>query len=283
MTLREKVLAVMDKRNIIGQPDYPIEHNGGIDGGDSINRMGHYHFLLEANKRIGNNIGDREDLPSRTKYEYEIQLSEFECKNSKGNYRRHPEETKFGIAFYCNGTYDGVMSRDQTIPLIISLAVLGMYRRLGMYFLRHLMRGLLFTTNTRQNALTLKSKKLPDLTGPEFLGLFIRSNAITGITLYPLLFVSDFFTLVGSIIRRFQPLISKNGNINDDVINHLSICIYGAMNYPTPIIWIANKINSYENLMEKLKFYCGDAEDNRWRRLTFFIDLYEQLMTKYMK
>jgi hypothetical protein len=282
MSLKYQVLSAMDKRGIIGQPDYPKQHNGGIDGGDSINRMGHYHFLIEANKKIGNNIGERENLPSRTYVEYEVQLNEFECPKSKGNYRRHPEVTKFGIAYYCNGTYDGVMSRDQSIPLVISLIVMGMYKRLGMYFLRHLMRGLLFTTNTRINALSLKTKKLPDFTGPEFWALYIRSNPITGILLYPLLCLFDLETLLGSIVRRNQKLIDGK-KINDDVINHLTVCIFGAMNYPTPVMWLANKVNNYNDLLEKLKYYCGADERNLWRKIPFFVDLYEPLMARYMK
>lgn len=283
MSLKNKVLASMDDYMIIGQQDYPVEHNNGIDGGDSINRMGHYHFLIEANKEIGNDIAEREDLPSRTKCDYEEQLNLFECPKSKGNYRRHPEVTKFGIAYYCNGTYDGVMSRDQSIPLVISLAFMGMYKRLGMYFLRHLMRGLLFTTNTRQNALSLKTKKLPDFTGPEFWALYIRSNPITAILLYPLLCLFDIETLIGAIVRRLQPLKSKSGKINDDVINHLTVSIYGAMRFPTPIMWLANKINNYDDLLEKLKYYCGDHPTHTWRKITFFVDLYEPLMTKYIK
>lgn len=278
MSLRNQVLASMDRIHIIGQQDYPKKHNGGIDGGDSINRMGHYHFLLDANKKIGNDIGVRENLPSRTKGEYESQLKMFECKDSKGNYRRHPTKTEFGIADYCNGTYDGVMSRDQTIPLLISFAVLKMYKRLGMYFLRHLMRGLLFTTNTRKNALSINTKKLPDFTGPEFLGIYIRSNPITGILLYPLLLVSDLFTVGGSIIRRFQDVKD-----NDDVINHLTICIYTRMNYPTPLTFLANKINDYDDMLYKLKYYCGAAETNKWRKIPFYVDLYEPLMAKYIK
>lgn len=276
--MRESVLKAMDAYQIIGQQDYPIEHNGGIDGGDSINRMAHYHFLIKANKNIGNDIAERENLPSRQPSEYEDQLGLFECKNSKGNYRRHPEETKFGIAYYCNGTYDGVMSRDQTTPLIISLISLKMYKRLAMYFLRHLMRGLLFTTNTRQNALSLKTKKLPDFTGPEFWGLYIRSNPLTAILLYPLLCLFDVETLIGSIVRRFQPIISKNGTVNDDVINHLTIAIFQAQNYPTPISYLALKINRYDDMLAKLTMYCCE-----WRKIPFYVDLYNPLMIKYIK
>jgi len=65
MTLKEKILKVMDSYGIIGQPGYPNDHNNGIDGGDFINRMSHYHFLLQANKYIGNNIGDREQMQDR--------------------------------------------------------------------------------------------------------------------------------------------------------------------------------------------------------------------------
>lgn len=286
MTLREQVLASMDNYMIIGQQGYPKEHNDGIDGGDSINRMSHYKFLIDANDEIGNHIGTKEDLPSRTLCDYEEHLNLFECQNSKGNYRRHPERTKHGIAWYCNGTYDGVMSRDQSIPLIIAMGFAGLHKRIGGFFLRHLMRGLLFTTNTRPNFVELKPKKIPDLTMFEFWALYIRSNKITGILLYPLLVVFDIETLIGAIIRRLQPLktVRKDRTIiNDDVINHISICIYGSMRYPTPVMYLANRINSYDDLMEKLKFYCGAADENKWRKIPFFVDLYDPLMIKFIK
>lgn len=273
MSLKDQVLASMDALLIIGQQDYPIEHNGGIDGGDSINRMGHYHFLIDANKKIGNDIAERQELPSRYVGSYEEQLKLFECPNSKGNYRRHPVKTRHGIADYCKGTYDGVMSRDQTTPLLISFVVLGMYKRLGMYFLRHLMRLLLFTTNTRKNDIVLNKKKLPDLTGPEFWGIYIRSNPVTAILLYPLLCIFDLETLIGSVIRRNQS-VEKD----DDVINHLTMCIFQAQNYPTPISYIARKINKYDDMMAKLKSYCSG-----WRKIPFFVDLYEPLVSKYIK
>lgn len=282
MSLRKQVLKTMDSYGIIGQSGYPKDHNDGIDGGDSINRMGHYHFLIEANKRIGNDIGEKENLPSRSFIEYEVQLDNFECYKSKGNYRRHPVKTEKGIAWYCNGTYDGVMSRDQSIPLVISLAFMKMYKRLGMYFLRHLMRGLLFTTNTRPNANYLKPKKFPDFTGPEFWALYLRSNLVTAVLFYPLLCLFDLETLLGSVIRRFQPLISKKGKVNDDVINHLTVCIYGRLKYPTPTIWLACKINSYQDMMEKLKYYWGDHPKHNWRQSPYFVNLYEPLVRKFM-
>ena len=152
-----------------------------------------------------------------------------------------------------------------------------------MYFLRHLMRLLLFTTNTRKNDVKLNPKKLPDFTGPEFWGLYIRSNPITGILLYPLLCLLDIETLAGSIFRRLQPLKSSDGKINDDVINHLTVCIFQAQNYPTPVSYLALKINSYDDMLEKLKYYCGAAEENKWRKISFYVDLYEPLMAKYIK
>ena len=145
MTLRDQVLFAMDDLGIIGQPPYSDVPNK-IGGGDSINRMSHYHFLIEANNRTGNNIAELADLPLREVNNYEESLQLFECPDCSGNYRRHP--TDIGND-YCNGTYDGIMTRDQTLPLLVAMAYLGLYKRLGMHFLRHAMRLFLFTTNTR--------------------------------------------------------------------------------------------------------------------------------------
>ncbi len=271
MTLRDQILKTMDTLRIIGQPGYPVDHNGGIDGGDSINRMGHYHFLIEANKDIKNDLAELEDLPDRTIEHFNKKMALFECPNSKGNYRRHPTN---GWASFCNGTYDGVMSRDQSIPTVISLGYTKNYKRLTMFFLRHLMRGLLFTTNTRKNAPNpeeFKKKKRPDFTGPKSWALYLRGFPILGYMLYPLLCVLDLFLLAGSIVWLFR-------RQDKDIINHTAILIFSRLRVPTPISWLASKILSKEYVLDKLTSYWCD-----WRKSCYFVDLYRPLVNKFMR
>lgn len=269
MTLREQVLMTMDETGIIGQVDWPKDWNGGVDGGDSINRMAHYHFLIEANNQIGNNIADLADLPFRTKEDYEDLLKLFECQNSPGNYRRHPTND---WSAYCNGTYDGNMSRDQSLPLIMSMAYLGFYRRLGMYFLRHAMRLFLFTTNTRKNNVNPKETpwKLPDITGPEFFSVYLRCNPVLGYLLYPLLCVLDLELLVGSILWNYR-------TENDDIIQHSSSLIFSNLRVRTPISWLATKVISKKLVLKKLEHYWCN-----WRKSCYFVKLYEPLLDKIM-
>lgn len=267
--LRNQVLDTMDEAGIIGQVDWPEDWNGGIDGGDSINRMAHYHFLIEANNSIGNNVADLANLPFRTKEDYSELLKLFECPESSGNYRRHPTND---WSAYCNGTYDGNMSRDQSLPLVISLAFMGFNKRLLMYFFRHLMRLLLFTTNTRKNGEdpTKTRWKLPDLTGPEFLSVYLRANPVLGYLLYPVLCVLDLELLLGSVLWRYRK--------SDDIINHATSLIFANIRVQTPISWLAAKILSKDMVLSKLKTYwCS------WRKSCYYVNLYEPLINKIMK
>lgn len=271
MTLREQVLHTMDPLGIIGQTGHPEDVNGTIDGGDSINRMSHYHFTIEANKEIGNNIADLANLPSRTKKDFEEDLILFECPDSPGNYRRHPTD---GWASFCGGTYDGNMSRDQSFPLIIAMAFMGMYKRLGMYFIRHLMRGLLFTNNTRKNGKEPSETpwKLPDLTGPEFFSVYLRAIPILGYLLYPILCILDLELLVSAFVW------SKFRKDDDDIVNFCDSLIFANMRVKTPISYLATKLVSKQLIIDKLKsHWC------HWRESCFFVNLYEPLIERFVK
>lgn len=271
MTLREQVLFTMDDLGIIGQVDWPEDWNGGIDGGDSINRMSHYHFTIEANKAIGNNIAELADLPFRTRQDFEEDLELFECPNSKGNYRRHPSND---WSSYCNGTYDGNMSRDQTFPLIIAMAFMGFYKRLGMYFLRHLMRGLLFTNNTRKNGVSPSKTpwKLPDLTGPEFWSVYLRAIPVLGYLLYPILCVLDLELLVSAVLWQHY---RKD---DDDITNFCDSLVFSNLRVRTPVSYLATKLVSKKLIMDKLKSHWIS-----FRKSPYFVDLYEPLIDYFVK
>lgn len=269
MTLRDQVLAAMDDLGIIGQPDY--RGISDIAGGDSINRMAHYHFLIEANKKIGNNIADLANLPFSSLESYRESLEMFECPNSPGNYRRHPTDPG---NTYCNGTYDGIMSRDQTMPLLITLGFFAMYHRLGMYFLRHAMRLFLFTTNTRGIVVNPGEykKKIPDITGPMTWSTYLRGVPAIGYLLYPVLCVLDLELLIGAYIWK------KYRQDDNDIINYATMLIYANLQVRTPVSYLATKVISRKLVMGKLKdYWCG------WRNTCFYVDLYEPLITRILK
>ena len=225
MTLRDEVYFTMDPTGIIGQSGYPMSHNGGIDGGDSINRMAHYRFLINANKKIGNNIGDRESLPNRSGIHHEVDLMRFECK-IKGVYRRHHDPDHPYNAGYCNGIYDGNQSRDQETPNLIAMGVFKMKKRVLKLLQRYAQRGFFFCNNVRKNGTGAPYKyptslktfcisiirlfnkkyksdfdwKFPDPVFMEFYACALRCFPILSYILYIPLHILDLETLIGSLI-----------------------------------------------------------------------------------
>ena len=105
-------------------------------------------------------------------------------------------------------------------------------------------------------------------------GEYFHSNQAAtytlGYMLYPLVMLFDLETLFSSIFHRMG---WSNG---DDVANHCAICIYGMQRIPTPIMYLANKINSYEDMMAKHKSYWGG-----WRQMEFFTSMFDRPMRKY--
>lgn len=279
MTLRDQVLKTMDRFGMIGQPGYEGILPDGLEGGDSAHRMGHYHFLLEVNKKLGYDIGEINDLPKRTRMDYETVLSRLEAGGSWGNYRRHyrPESSINGWTAHVGTTYGGNMSRDQSQALILGMSMRGRLKHSLKHTLRHAMRGFIFTNQDLKNGQdpsnpeNLNFFKQADLTGPEYWAILIRSIPLLGLILYPLLCIFDIETVIGSIIRRFQKV-----ETDDDVANHCSICIHGMMKWPTPTMYLANKINSYEDMKKKQQSYWST-----WRQQPYFVELYDRPMRKY--
>ena len=274
--LESEVRATMDHHGVIGQVGHEYLKSG-IDGGDSVNRMGHYTFLIRANW-IKCDFNKFKNMPLVVIFRTIARksLSKFESKEHPGNYMRHfdPEAGQYGTVAYCEGTWKGVMSRDQFIPVLISLGYHGEYAMLWRIFKAHLKRGLLFTNNTVGNGQDWRvaKKKIPDLTGPEFLALYIRGFWPYSIMLWPLLFLFDIETLIGSVIWRNR---TKDPN-KDDVLNHCSVSIYGRLRMPTLTMWAACKINSYQLMSQKLRHYWC-----HWRKSCYFVDLYNPLIKKY--
>lgn len=172
-----------------------------------------------------------------------------------GYHRRHPDTN----SWYGENNRG---SRDQLIGGLILLSISGFKNVLWKVFLNHLLeRVLLFSTNTRRNGTTkanhgrkhymsarklkwwerlvLKYKipiipvvkgyrnynwKLPDLTLIKIWSIYIRSLPYKlGYLFYPLLLLNDLVLLIGT---RWP----SNGN---DVLNHVQLCVFSRLYYPT--------------------------------------------------
>lgn len=225
--------------------------NNGADGGDSLNRS--CAFILSQ------------------KYQYETvepwmhMLPAFYHPTWKGLLRRHPDESKW------YGSWNRA-SRDQTIPYIILLGETKQYGLLAWYFFMHMLRGLLFTTNTRRNfqypmleehlaksTPDVKwdySWKVPDLTALEFWALYIRAlPKPLRILLYPVLTILDIETFIGALVKRF--ITPKD----DDIIVHTLVLINAERRTPTLFSRWAAKVTGYEFIMDRLYlFFRKDIE-----------------------
>lgn len=279
--LSEEILKTMDRHHMIGQVGH-TDLPDGIDGGDTVNRMGHYGFLIRVIKILFPKVEWIDYLPytmlSRT-YNEKV-LGKFECARHPGCYVRHfdPAQGAHGTVAHCGGHYDGVMSRDQTIPVMICLGIYRSSEALWRLFKSHLRRGLLFTTNTVGNGTDWRTakRKMPDFTGPEVWALYIRGFEPAKWhwrILYWLIFATplhilDLETMVGSIIWRFKK--------HDDVINHCSVCIYGMVRMPTLTMVLANKLNSHQRMHDKMVEYWS-----HWRASPYFVDLYDGPMMRF--
>lgn len=120
-----------------------IGATGWVDGGDSSHFVGIYHYCyaLDAEVRrspeyYGNMIGRLYAAAGNLK-----------CGGLFGGFKRHPD-AKYWYAD-CNR-----MSRDQATPLLAAMALSGARQPMAAEFKRFLLRGLLFSTNTRRNGTT---------------------------------------------------------------------------------------------------------------------------------
>ena len=237
------------------------------DGGDSLQRFGTISTLFMW-------LDNLRDWRGWGLYKgYAHDLAKFRC-YANGKYKRHPDKRHW------YGDCDR-MSRDQATPLVVSLGVFGNKKLLWEFLWAHIKR-LGFMTNTRNNGATKLNHgtlykveadgtriywnynwKLPDFTGPEFWGLYIRG--FNAWFLYPLLLLADLETLTGAIKRRYEGL-----GVDDDVLNHMIISEYSFRKFPTPISWLTKKVNDNDELLKKLEVYClrvGLPLDVLWREL----------------
>lgn len=191
------------------------------DGGDTAANMGTYHFCLLNPCQL-----------DRVSYLYAIQKLEY----APGKWRRHPDTTKW----YAQPGMER-MSRDQLTPLICAMATHQSTRPLLRLFLSHARHLWLFAFNTRKNHIYKDDPrykwKLPDITGPEFFGYYIRAFNLK--ILYPLLLVSDLETLIGTIIK---VIMFKLGKPDYDCRNSILTHLLALQIMPTPLTYLSRYI-----------------------------------------
>ena len=283
--LRDEVLHTMDEDLMIGQVGWPTLPKG-LEGGDTINRMSHYLFLLGINKELGYPIAAMKELPWRFARPALI-LARFESKEWPGEFVRHYRITAspHGWVAYVNGHYQGVLSRDQFISLLICLGYHNEHEMLWRIVKAHFRRGFLFTNNTLHNGddpKTAKQKIVGDVTGPEVLAAYLRGFSTHRVVKWfkPLIWIAltilDVETFLGSL---YWPLRYKRKEgkwkMETDIINHASVIIYGMQRMTTLTMWFAAKILSAEFVMVRLAKYW-----HSWRESPYFINLYALPVSK---
>ncbi|PCI45808.1 MAG: hypothetical protein COB41_00630 [Proteobacteria bacterium] len=247
----------IDKWGLLDKHYYP-------DGGDSGHREGLYWSLL-AMMSPG----------KRLKYE-RAENSFYQKEYNEVMKKIHPSNGV--ILRHSNPKYDASdwdrMSRDQLQPHIIAAGYWSPEKELKRLFKGHLKRGLLFANNTRRNGSTKKNHgklvagevrdygwKMPDLTGPDIWGNFIR--AFDYKILWPLLFITDIEMFLGSIIWRY-----KKDNIT---LNHTLSLLQAMDTMPTIWTWLSKKIMPVERLIKLAGEHLRDFPDD----MVFFEDMFK--------
>lgn len=136
-----------------------------------------------------------------------------------GVYIRHPQST---AAWHSDPKE---FSRDQQTPLVIALGMYAMYGRLLRLFIRHLLRF-----GKYQNE---------DWMGPEHFGQYVRAFGPWALPLWPVLFVTDLFMILGVMIRCYQA--GKDPDDVGDDLNQILSLIQARDWMPTLFSWVARR------------------------------------------
>lgn len=164
-------------------------------------------------------------------------------------------------------------SRDQLIPLLAVCVVHGRrVKRLRRYLLKkHAMMGFCFAWNSRHNYMYDSEHeqqvmgnpvdgyrpgwKLPDLTGPEVWGLWIRCYGGFGFIGRLVLTILDIENLINTLLWNHfrQDRISRN---------HLITTLVAAEFYPTPVSILSAKILNWNDLLFRWWNHCEDSQES---------------------
>lgn len=243
--------------------------NDSWDGGDTIQREGMFMCAMHMHWKAGRiTIEEYTDMLSR--YLAIIQKLNYDNGHSL---RRHPDQSKW---YY--GTE--VMSRDQLVP---NLAALGYAspQILKQLLEKHALRGMLFTTNCRENGAVASNAptmtrwqkikfaiglydpgipcfywKLPDITDPSIWGAYVRG--LDWKVLWPTLLLSDWILVIGALGTYYQ---TKKGTVTSDQNTQQMLLLQSNYVMSTPVSKLAMWIYKKTNPMNALNNYFAPAGD----------------------
>ena len=194
-----------------------------------------------------------------SRYVYKRKLELLEHPTFKGFYRR-------SIDSDWTSDFDRY-SRDQATPNVCAMGLLGLHKQLFFHLLAHVLR-LGFFFNIRKNGTTKENHgtkyangtrtrnynvRVPDIAGPSFWAIYFRGFTWLGVLVYPILCFLDIELLLGSILWRYY----RKGN---DVLNYLCLTRYARARLPTPLSWLALKVEDKQLLKTKLTLYFDSSE-----------------------
>jgi hypothetical protein len=243
--------------------------NDSWDGGDTVQREGMFMCAMWYHYQAGRiTIEDYAEMLSR--YLAIIQKLNYDNGHSL---RRHPDQSKW---YY--GTE--VMSRDQLTPNLIALGYGAPYI-LKQFLLKHMLRGMLFTTNSRENGAVVGNNptmtrmqkikyalglydpgvpcfdwKLPDITDPSIWGAYVRG--LNYKLLYPTLLLSDWILVIGALGTYYQ---TKKGTVTNDQNTQQMLLLQSRHAMPTLVSRLAMWIYKKTNPMNALNGYFSPAGD----------------------
>ena len=201
----------MDELDLIGQRKM-LKGQKWIEGGDSLQRTG---FIA-----IAQSFGDKR----LAKSQFLDRMKHHEVED--GLFVRHPD-----LAHWYSRP--NTTSRDQLTPVVVACGLLNCRHLLRRIFFAHVKR-LGFYQNWRESDGTFK---IADYASPEHWGFYVRS--FNAWYLYPLLFISDIFSLVGTLYKVYK--YSRTPKNVDD-LNRIVSLTQSNLVLPTPISKLSLKI-----------------------------------------
>lgn len=236
---------ITDHHGVIGQ----IQSDGSVEGGDSINWMGHWAY--------------HEDIPG---WPVSKIISKFEV--SPGAYVRHfdPEQTYYGFGAYYKSPWHGCMSRDQLTGLIGMLVKHGEVMALLRMITHHMCWLMLFSYNTRTNGTKTPDWKWPDFTGPDIWAMYLRGFGKVSKLFYPILLILDLHLLINVVLT--------NRETDEDVISLMMKYQVSQEFTPTSVSKLADQLMDKELMASKLDSYWSG-----WRQQPRMAELMKRSLT----
>lgn len=207
---------------------YHLDDKGLPEYGDGTSRLGLYWFIV----LLGKSKSDILCIPFLTRYKMC-----FSWPKEPLRYPGHPVRVPGEREWYSK---PGVMSRDNMIPCLSTLAMLGRFD--GDLLLKILKRGG-FLWNTKHIGQQVEGWKIPDWVGLSVLALLIRAWVNGKFTRYllvlPFLLVADFFLILSTILRLVQ--LSIDADNCDGCINKIALLAgIKESKTQTPLSWFAH-------------------------------------------